>query len=91
MLEFAFLGAHLVWMMAADDMEFLYDAITINPADAIGVDNHRLEVGNVANLVVLEGETIAEALRFHAAPRAVVSHGMLVDRVALKAAAAVPA
>jgi cytosine deaminase len=91
MLEVAFLGAHLLWMMAADDMEFLYDAITINPADAIGVDNHRLEVGNVANLVVLEGETIAEALRFHAAPRAVVSHGMLVDRVALKAAAAVPA
>ena len=90
MLEVAFLGAHLLWMMAEDDMEFLYDAVTVNPADAIGLEDHRLAVGNVANLVVLEGETIAEALRFHAAPRAVVSHGRLVDRDAMRVAAGVP-
>jgi cytosine deaminase len=71
-------------------MEFLYDAVTVNPADAIGLEDHRQAVGNVANLVVLEGETIAEALRFHAAPRAVVSHGRLVDRDAMRVAAGVP-
>jgi cytosine deaminase len=90
MLEVAFLGAHLLWMMAEDDMEFLYDAVTINPADAIGLTGHRLSVGNVANLVVLEGESVAEALRFHAAPQAVVSHGRLVDREAMRVAAEVP-
>lgn len=90
MLEVAFLGAHLLWMMSAEDMEFLYDAVTINPAAAIGVDGHRLAVGNVANLVVVEGHSIAEALRFHAAPRAVISHGRLVDREAMQAAASVP-
>ena len=89
MLEVAFLGAHLLWMMAEEDMEFLYDAVTINPADAIGLQGHRLAVGNTANLVVLEGDTVAEALRFHAAPRAVVSHGSLVDRAAMKTAAQV--
>ena len=89
MLEVAFLGAHLLWMMAEEDMEFLYDAVTINPADAIGLPGHRLTVGNTANLVVLENETVAEALRFHAAPRAVVSHGTLVDRRAMKAVARV--
>ena len=90
MLEVAFLGAHLLWMMAEPDQEFLYDAVTVNPAAAIGIDGFELRVGNTANLVVLEGTTISEALRFHAAPRAVISHGTLVDRDAVKTAAAVP-
>jgi len=90
MLEVAFLGAHLLWMMSEADMELLYDAITVNPAAAIGLEHHTLAVGNEANIVVLEGETIAEALRFHAAPRAVISHGHLVDRDAMKSGAEVP-
>ena len=90
MLEVAFLGAHLLWMMSEPDQAFLYDAVTVNPAAAIGVDGFELRVGNIANLVVLEGTTISEALRFHAAPRAVVSHGTLVDRDAVKTVAAVP-
>ncbi len=90
MLEVAFLGAHLLWMMSESDMELLYDAVTINPAMAIGLGTHSLAVGNVANLVVLEGETVAEALRFHAAPRAVISHGRLVDRDSMKTAAQIP-
>jgi cytosine deaminase len=90
MLEVAFLGAHLLWMMSEADMELLYDAVTINPASAIGLESHRLEVGNVANLVVLEGETIAETLRFHAAPRAVISHGRLIDRDTMRKVAETP-
>ena len=90
MLEVAFLGAHLLWMMSESDMELLYDAITTNPAKAVGLERHELAVGNVANLVVLEGGIIAEALRFHTAPRAVISHGRLVDRGAMKTAAQIP-
>ena len=90
MLEVAFLGAHLLWMVSEADMELLYDAVTINPASAIGLESHRLEVGNVANLVVLEGETVAETLRFHAAPRAVISHGRLIDRDTMRKAAETP-
>jgi cytosine deaminase len=90
MLEVAFLNAHLLWMMAGPDMEFLYDMITVNPAAAIGLANHQLAVGSEANLVVLEGDSVAEALRFHAAPRVVVSHGRLIDRKAMKETAAVP-
>jgi len=90
MLEVAFLGAHLLWMMSEPDMDLLYDAITVNPAVAIGLANHRLAIGNEANLVVVEGENLAETLRFHAAPRAVISHGRLVDRDAMRALARVP-
>jgi cytosine deaminase len=90
MLEVAFLGAHLLWMMSGPDQELIYDAVTINPADAIGLAGHRIEIGNRANLVVVHGETVAEALRFHAAPSVVVSDGHLIDREAMKAAARVP-
>ncbi len=90
MLEVAFLGAHLLWMMSGPDQELLYDAITVNPADAIGLVNHRIGVGNRANLVVLQGETVAEALRFHAAPSTVVGDGHLIDRDAVRAIARVP-
>ena len=90
MLEVAFLGAHLLWMMSEADMELIYDAITVNPAAAIGRADHQISVGNQANLVVAEGHSVAEALRFHAAPRAVVSHGRLIDRARAQAMAEVP-
>jgi cytosine deaminase len=90
MLEVAFLSAHLLWMMSEPDLEVLYDAITLNPAAAIGLRGHGLSVGSTANLVVLEGRSLSDALRFHAAPRAVVSHGRLVDQVAMQALATVP-
>jgi cytosine deaminase len=38
-----------------------------------------LEVGAPANLVVLGQSDVVEALRFHEAPRWVISHGRLVD------------
>ena len=79
MLEVAFLAAHLLWMTGRDDIERLFDMITVAPARAINLPNHRLAVGAEANLVVL-GETDAiEALRFHVPPRHVVSHGRRVD------------
>ncbi len=90
MLEVAFLGAHLLWMMSAEDQERIYDAVTINPAAAIGIPNHRIAAGNLASLVVLEGASVPEALRFHTAPRAVVSHGKLIDRAVMQEAAAIP-
>jgi cytosine deaminase len=79
MLEVAFLASHLLWMMSRADMEALYDMITTAPAKAMNVSNHGLAVGNVANLVVLDRPDVNEALRFHAAPAAVISHGRVVD------------
>ncbi len=78
MLEVAFLAAHLLWFTAADDLERLYDMITVNAARAIGLGEFRLAVGAPANLVVLDAPDVLEALRNHAAPRHVISHGRLV-------------
>jgi cytosine deaminase len=91
MLEVAFLGAHLLWMMAGPDQEVLYDLVTTSAARSIGLTDHRLEVGAPANLVVVRGETVTEALRFHAVPQTVVSHGRLVDQARMRELGQVPA
>ncbi len=75
MLEVAFLAAHLMWMTSREEMEILYDLITTHAAAALGVEDYGLEVGNVADLVVLEAESVWEALWSHAAPRYVIKAG----------------
>ena len=82
-LEVAFLASHLLWMTSRDDIDRLYDMITVDAARAIGLQDHRLAVGAQANLVVLEAPDVIEALREHAPPRVVVREGVVaaLDRV----------
>lgn len=86
MMEVAFLGCHLLWMMTDEGQQRLYDSVTINGGVGMNVPGYRLEVGNPANLVVHGPSTVTEVLRFQAPPRAVVSHGRLVDLEAMKEA-----
>ncbi|MBN2503532.1 MAG: amidohydrolase family protein [Anaerolineales bacterium] len=79
MLEVAFLASHLLWMTTAAERETLYDMITTRPAKAMNVADFGLAEGAVANLVVLHEDNVVDALRYHHAPAAVVSHGKLVD------------
>jgi cytosine deaminase len=83
MLEVAFLASHLLWMTTRQEMETLYDMITVNAARAMNVKGHELKVGGNANLVVLNQPNVLEALREHSAPRAVVSHGKVIDHTNL--------
>lgn len=78
MLEVAFLASHLLWMTSSKDMDILYDMVTTEAANAIGMTNFRLQAGAPANLVVLDAPTVREALRYHRPPMYVVSHGALV-------------
>jgi cytosine deaminase len=79
MLEVAFLVSHLLWMTSRNDMEILYDMVTTEAARSIGLEDFELKVGAPANLVVLDEPNVLEALRNHAAPAHVISHGKLVD------------
>jgi cytosine deaminase len=93
MLEVAFLAAHLLWMTGRDDLERLYDMTTVAGAKAMNVPHHAVAAGAEANLVVLGEPDVVEALRFHATPRHVVSHGRRIDLArmqALSRAAAAP-
>lgn len=78
MLEVAFLAAHLMWMNSRPEMEILYNLITTNAAEALGLEGHKLEVGGKADLVVLEAGSVWEAIWNHDAPRFVVKNGKLI-------------
>ncbi len=79
MPEVAFLASHLLWMTKEHEIDTLYEMITARAATAINLAGYGLEAGCAANLVILDHQDIAEALRFHSPPAAVISHGRLVD------------
>ncbi len=79
MLEVAFLGSHLLWFTSTQDLNTLYDMVTVSAARCIGLKDFRINVGAPANLVVLNQPNVVEALRFHEAPAYTISHGKLVD------------
>ncbi len=89
MLEVAFLASHLLWMMTRQDVEKLYDMITVDAATAINLPGFRLMQGAVADLVVLNQPDVIEALRFHEPPAHVIKSGALVDQARLRALATV--
>jgi len=84
MLEVAFLAAHLLWMTTRQEMETLYDMVTVNAAQAMNVNDHQIKVGANANLVLLNAPNVLEALREHETPRYVISHGELVNQEKMK-------
>jgi cytosine deaminase len=84
MLEVAFLASHLLWMTTASEMEILYDMITVKAAQSMGLRDFELKVGAPAHLVVLGVPNVLEALRYHAAPAYVISHGRLIDQAKME-------
>jgi cytosine deaminase len=77
MLEVAFLAAHILWMTTMQDMEILYDLITTRAAQALGIRDYEMKEGNPANLVILNAESVWEAIWTHQAPLHVIKAGRL--------------
>lgn len=84
LLEVAFLASHLLWMTTRGEMETLYDMITLKAAQAMNLRDFGLRVGAPAHLVVLNAPNVLEALRDHAAPVQVISHGQLIDQAKMQ-------
>jgi cytosine deaminase len=78
MLEVGFLASHLLWMTSFEDMEAIYDMLTVDAARALGIDGYALAEGAEANLVVLTEQTVWESLWEHRAPAFVVRGGRVV-------------
>jgi cytosine/creatinine deaminase len=85
MLEVAFLASHLLWMMTRQEIEKLYDMITVDAAGAINLGPFGLFEGAPANLVVLDQADAVDALRFHAPPAHVISKGNIVNQACMRA------
>jgi len=83
MLEVGFLAAHLLWMTTPEDMEAIYDMITVDAARCMNLAGFGLKPGGQAHLVVLDARSVHEALWYHRPPLHVISHGRVVDPQAL--------
>lgn len=78
LLEVAFVASHILGAPTFAQMEMLFDMITDRAATVLGLRDYGVAVDRTANLVVLHGPTVHEALREHRPPRFVISHGRLV-------------
>lgn len=64
-----------------DQLEMVYRAGTYNAAKGLGVvDGYGVQVGNRADLVVIEAESVSEAIRRVARRRVVIKGGRIVAR-----------
>ncbi|RYP84041.1 cytosine deaminase [Nocardioides guangzhouensis] len=78
MLEVAFLAAHLLQFLAAEDQRVLLDLVTRRAAAVLGIPGHAIETGNPAHLCIHDSERVVDLLREHARPRWVVRAGRVV-------------
>ncbi len=78
MLEVVFLAAHLLNASVSPRLDALLDAVTTTAARVMGIDGHGLEPGCRADLVVLDGATVREAVARHTPPRYVIASGRVV-------------
>jgi cytosine deaminase len=79
MVEVAFLAAHALNAVDSSGIDLVYDAVTTTAATVLGVEDHRLEVGGHADLVVHRDDSLRKVLAHHDAPAYVVASGRLVS------------
>src|SRR2546428_1969338 len=78
MLEVALISAHAAHLTTHDDLEFALRAVTDAPAKAWRLTDYGLEVGARADLQLLPGPSLEQALRLQPLPEKVWFKGRLV-------------
>lgn len=80
MLEVAHMAVHVAQMTSRAAIGQCFDAVTVNSAKAMGLDDYGLEVGKAADMVVLQARDPIEAIRLKAARLFVVKAGKVIAR-----------
>jgi cytosine deaminase len=81
MLGAASLALHLAQMSGHDEIAAMYELVTTKAAQTLNIaDRYGIEVGKLANLIVLDAETTHEALRLTPARLYVIKEGRIVAR-----------
>ncbi len=78
MLEVAHMGLHVAQMTSQAAMHQCFEAVTINAARVMGLENYGLEVGCNADFVLLQARSPVEALRLRATRLKVFKRGKLL-------------
>jgi cytosine deaminase len=78
MLEVAHMGLHVAQMTSQSGMRQCFDAVTVNAARVLGLENYGLAAGCHADFVLLQARDPIEALRLRATRLKVFKRGVLL-------------
>lgn len=81
MLEVAHMGLHVAQMTGVTEMKRMFDAVTVNGAKALGLENYGLEPGCNGDVVILQAGDVHEALRLRANRLYVIRRGRIISRM----------
>jgi cytosine deaminase len=83
-LEVALFMAHVAHLTYPDELETVFDMVTVNAARALGLTGYGLVVGHEGSLLVWESPTVKEALARQHPPAHVVREGRVVARSSVR-------
>lgn len=83
-LEVALFMAHTAHLSLPHELETVMDMVTGNAARVLGIQDYGINVGNTANIVVLEGDSTVELLRNRPPRRYVFRDGDLIAESSLE-------
>ena len=78
MLEVAQMGLHVAQMTSLDGMRACFDAVTVNNARVLGLDDYGIEPGKAADCVLLQARSPIEAIRLRAHRLWVMRNGKVI-------------
>jgi cytosine deaminase len=78
MLEVAHMGLHVAQMTGQAAMRQCFDAVTVNSARILGLQNYGLEAGCNADFCLLQARDPVEAIRLRATRLQVFKRGRLI-------------
>jgi cytosine deaminase len=82
MLEVAHMAVHVGHMTGIDQMQAMFNAVTVNSAKVMGLEAYGLEAGKSADMVILQASDTAEAIRLRAQRLYVLRRGKVISKMA---------
>ena len=79
MLEVSHMGIHALHMTGLEEMDALFDAVTLNAAKTLHVDGYGLDKGCNADMVILQAESKREAIRLRSNRLFVIRRGKVIS------------
>tara|TARA_B110000438_G_C15584466_1_gene551054 strand:- start:246 stop:785 length:540 start_codon:yes stop_codon:yes gene_type:complete len=80
MLEVAHMGLHVGQMTGVDEIRSVFDAVTVNAAQAMQLKGYGLTPGCNADMVILQAADPIEAIRLRATRLFVIRRGKIISK-----------
>ncbi len=82
MLDVAHMAVHTAQMTSMVEIKKMFDAVTTDAAKILNLENYGLDIGNNADLVILQASTPFDAIRLRPARLYVIRRGKIISQTA---------